>query len=463
MTGRALAPGAALYECRITHTRLAPLRNVFTYRTYQWLVDLDQLPRPGRFLRLLAGFDSRDHLGDPQRPIRDNLDRFLMSQGIDTRSGRVVMLAHARVLGYVFNPLTVYWCHRADGTLACVVAEVHNTYRQRHAYLLRPDERGRAQVPKEFYVSPFYPVDGGYRMSLPEPGLPEPGLPAGGGPHPSALALSITLTRPDGNSFVASVHGTGLATARALLSAAARHPWSTMAVSARIRWQGIRLYLRGLPVVPRPPHREQPHQEQPHQEQPHQEQPYQGQPHQTGQPSQPATGSPTPGERTVSISTQQAPRARRRRRTVARRRRGGRLRERAPWRGPCSPRPWPAFPARVQFPGRTAARRGPAVRSGDGPAPAREFFRRFGASGLIGFGESYMAGDWDCADLTGLLTVLARARGELVPPWLQRMRALAVRAAAVRRPADPRAAPAGTSAVTTTCPTTCSPSSSTRP
>jgi DUF1365 family protein len=254
VTGRPLAPGAALYECRITHTRLAPLRNVFTYRTYQWLVDLDHLPRPGRALRLLAGFDSRDHLGDPRRPIRENLDRFLAAQGIDTGGGRVVMLAHARVLGYAFNPLTVYWCHRADGALACVVAEVHNTYRQRHAYLLRPDERGRAQVPKEFYVSPFYPVDGGYRMSLPEPSP----LSAESEPSPlsaGALALSVTLTRPDGNSFVASVHGTGRpATARALLSAAARHPWSTAVVSARIRWQGIRLYLRGLAVVPRPPH-----------------------------------------------------------------------------------------------------------------------------------------------------------------------------------------------------------------
>ena len=257
MTGRPLAPGAALYECRITHTRLAPLRNVFTYRTYQWLVDLDHLPRPGRFLRLLAGFDSRDHLGDPRRPIRDNLDHFLMSQGVDTGGGRVMMLANARVLGYVFNPLTVYWCHSADGALACVVAEVHNTYRQRHAYLLRPDERGRARAAKEFYVSPFYPVDGGYRMSLPEPSPPAPSLPSAGDPHHSALALSITLTRPDGNSFVASVHGTGRpATARALLSAAARHPWSTAAVSARIRWQGIRLYLRGLPVVPRPPHQQ---------------------------------------------------------------------------------------------------------------------------------------------------------------------------------------------------------------
>ncbi len=250
MTAGPLAPGAALYECRITHTRLAPLRSAFTYRTYQWLVDLDHLPRLGPGLRLLAGFHGRDHLGDPDQPIRANLDRFLASRGVDLAGGRVLMLAHARVLGHVFNPLTVFWCHRADGALACVVAEVHNTYRQRHAYLLHTDDRGRAQVPKRFYVSPFYPVDGGYRMCLPEPGAPGPC-----GPQP--LALSVTLTRPGGYSFVASVHGTGLATARALLGAAARHPWSTAAVSALIRWQGIRLYLRGLPVVPRPPHQPQ--------------------------------------------------------------------------------------------------------------------------------------------------------------------------------------------------------------
>ena len=144
---RPLAPGAVLYECRITHTRLAPLRNAFTYRTYQWLVDLDHLPRLGPGLRLLAGFHGRDHLGDPGRAIRDNLDLFLESHGID-RPHKVTMLAQARVFGYVFNPLTVFWCHQADGTLACVVAEVHNTYRQRHAYLLHPDDRGRARAPR---------------------------------------------------------------------------------------------------------------------------------------------------------------------------------------------------------------------------------------------------------------------------------------------------------------------------
>ena len=234
-----------LYECQISHARTVPLRNVFTYRSYLWLVDLDRLPRPG----LLSTFSAKDHLGDPRRGLRENLDRFLAARGVDLGGGRVLMLAHARVLGYVFNPLTVYWCHRADGTLACVVAEVHNTYGERHAYLLRTDERGRAEVPKEFYVSPFYPVDGGYRMSLPEPG--------------DRLALSIVLTRDNGpesnaEKFNAGVQGRAVpATTRTLAAAALRHPWSTVVVSARIRWQGSKLYLRGLRPSPRPAHQPQ--------------------------------------------------------------------------------------------------------------------------------------------------------------------------------------------------------------
>jgi uncharacterized protein len=232
-----------LYECRISHARTVPLRNVFSYRTYLWLVDLDRLPRP-RTLMPLARFSARDHLGDPRRGIRENLDRFLAERDVDLGGGQVLMLAHARVFGYVFNPLTVYWCHRADGTLACVVAEVHNTYGERHAYLLHTDGRGRAEVPKEFYVSPFYPVDGRYRMSLPEPG--------------DRLALSIALGRPGGDKFSAGVQGRAVpATARALAAAALRHPWSTAVVTARIRWQGIKLYLRGLRPAPRPVHQPQ--------------------------------------------------------------------------------------------------------------------------------------------------------------------------------------------------------------
>src|SRR6185437_14454269 len=126
---------SALYEVTISHARSAPLRNVFRYRGYLWLVDLDRLPR----IPLLTVFRGRDHLGDPRRGIRENLDRFLAANGI-SRPHTITMLTQARVLGYVFNPLTVYWCHRPD----CVVAEVHNTYGQRHAYLL-PGVRPRCR------------------------------------------------------------------------------------------------------------------------------------------------------------------------------------------------------------------------------------------------------------------------------------------------------------------------------
>jgi DUF1365 family protein len=235
---------AALYECAVRHVRTAPLRSAFTYRTYQWLVDLDALPVLPAWLRPLAGFRAADHLGDAGRGIRENVDRYLAGHGIDLTGGRVSMLANARVLGYVFNPLTVYWCRDAAGELACVLAEVHNTYGERHCYLLRTDERGRAEVPKEFYVSPFYPVDGHYRMSLPEPG--------------ERLALTVALHRPGGPPFVASVRGRRRpATPAGLLAAAARHPWSTAAVTARIHAQGLRLYARGLPVAPRPRHHPQ--------------------------------------------------------------------------------------------------------------------------------------------------------------------------------------------------------------
>ena len=241
---RPLAEGAVLYECRIAHARVAPLRNAFSYRSYEWLVDVDRLPRPAGWAALMTGFSAADHLGDPERSIRANVDEFLRTRGVDLGGGQVLMLAHARVLGYAFNPLTLFWCHRADGTLACVIAEVHNTYRQRHAYLLRTDDQGRARAEKELYVSPYHPVDGWYQMSVPRPG--------------ERLALSITLNRPNGDRFFAAVRGTAVpATRRALLHLAVRHPCSTVAVSARIRWQGIKLYARGLRPAPRPARRPQ--------------------------------------------------------------------------------------------------------------------------------------------------------------------------------------------------------------
>jgi hypothetical protein len=230
-----------LYECRIRHVRRGAVANDFTYSSYLWLVDLDEMPHLPGPLRMLAGFTPADHFTGTDISIRAGLEDFLADRGVFLNGGdRVLMLTAARVLGYVFNPLTVYWCRDSDDRPICVVAEVHNTYGGRHSYLLFPDTDGRADVAKDFYVSPFLPLEGGaYRMRVPEPG--------------ERLSLAIRLDLPGAPSFVASVHGVRrAATGRELLRMAGRHPLAPLAVAARIRRQGIALFLRGLPVVPRP-------------------------------------------------------------------------------------------------------------------------------------------------------------------------------------------------------------------
>ena len=230
----------ALYEVEIGHTRTDPLRHSFSYAGYLWLVDIDDLPSSSP----LASFKASDHLGDPERSIRDNLESFLLGHGVDLCGGQVLLLTQARVLGHVFNPLSVFWCHYPTGELACVVAEVHNTYGQRHAYVLRTDSHGRARTPKEFHVSPFHPVDGEYVMSLP---LPD-----------ERLAVSITLQRPGSGPFVATVRGRRVsATRRELARMAARHPMAPLLGAARIRRHGIALWLRGLRPHPVPHHHQE--------------------------------------------------------------------------------------------------------------------------------------------------------------------------------------------------------------
>jgi len=229
----------ALVVGEVIHRRRGPVQHAFRHRVYQWLVDLDDVPVQPWYLRPLATFSSADHLGDPRLPIKQNVERYLSDNGIDVRSGRILMLANARVLGHVFDPLTVFWCHDRDGTLACIVAEVHNTYGERHMYLLRPDRTGAARADKAFYVSPFFDISGTYalRFSL----------------HSDLVATSVTLHLGGAVGFSATFRGQPQpATRRALISRFVRQPFMPQRVSALIRVHGVRLWLRRVPVVPRP-------------------------------------------------------------------------------------------------------------------------------------------------------------------------------------------------------------------
>lgn len=232
-----------IYATSIVHARRTPLRHSFRHRSHTWLVDLDDLPRLG-LLGRLASFEPRDHLGSPERSLRENLDTYLATEGVDLEGGRILMLAMPRVLGTVFNPISVYWCHTPDGRLACNVVEVHNTYGDRHAYLVHADDQGRAEVDKALYVSPFNDVSGRYRLTIPTPG--------------ETVHVQVVLERPDQAPFVAGLRGKALPVRSAtVLRLALTQPLEPLAVAARIRWHGIRLWLRRLPVQPRPSHRQE--------------------------------------------------------------------------------------------------------------------------------------------------------------------------------------------------------------
>ena len=156
----------ALYDVEVRHVRTRRWTARFRHRVYLWLVDLDALPRAAA---LAAAVRPVRGARPPRRPGPARSGRTSTPASPATAStcdgGRVLMLANARVLGYVFNPLTVYWCHRPDGALACVVAEVHNTYGERHCYLLRPDADGPgAHAARSSTSRRSSTVDGEYRM-----------------------------------------------------------------------------------------------------------------------------------------------------------------------------------------------------------------------------------------------------------------------------------------------------------
>ncbi|MFT4261865.1 MAG: DUF1365 family protein [Nocardioides sp.] len=220
-----------VFETDIEHVRRKPWRRRFRHRSYLWVVDLDALP-PHSWLR--GSIEARDHLGDPARPIRDNLAAFLAGEGIELGDAMVRLAAHPRAWGHCFNPISVFWCTASDGRPLATVVEVHNTYGDRHAYLLRP---GEGEVEKQMYVSPFHGVDGTYDVTARR--------------TDDTLDVAIRLRTADGARFSASM--TGRRVERRRLRALAAGPRDALL----IRLHGIVLWLRRLPIQPRPTHHQE--------------------------------------------------------------------------------------------------------------------------------------------------------------------------------------------------------------
>ena len=233
---------AYVVDAKVSHRRRRPVDYAFQHRTTAWLVDAaDPHAAFPRWLRPLLDIRSGDHLHPDDAPLLTKVRATVAEHGLAWTAAQVRVLANARTAGHVFDPLTTYFCFAADGSLEGVLAEVHNTYGERHCYALRVEPGRAASVDKEFYVSPFFAVEGRYDIRTRLTG--------------SLVAVAITLTQGEEAVFTASVHGDlRPATRRRVLAAVARNPVPSQRVSALIRWHGVRLWLRRLPVLPRRPH-----------------------------------------------------------------------------------------------------------------------------------------------------------------------------------------------------------------
>jgi DUF1365 family protein len=235
---------AQVVDGTVTHQRTKPFDYGFTHRTTAWLVDLDR-PRAAfpRWLRGAVSVREADHLSPGSATLRWKLQHYLRTERLPWTAHRVLVLTGARTFFYAFDPLTTYFVLDRHGELEGILAEVHNTYGERHCYPLTAEAAaGGATTTKEFYVSPFFTVEGRYdiRARL----------------DADRVAVSISLTQGDERVFTGAIAGDlRPSTAREVLRAVLRDPFAAQRVTALIRLHGITLWLRRLPVVPRLPHR----------------------------------------------------------------------------------------------------------------------------------------------------------------------------------------------------------------
>lgn len=229
--------GSYLYRTRTAHLRRAPVYHHFEHHGYSWLVDLDRLPRLPWWLRPFAQFDGRDHLeGASGETLRQRIDAFLFDRGVDLGGGRITALLQARVAGYVFNPVTLYWCHDCEGVLRHIVMEMHNRHGERHAYLLPPGPDGTSMAPKKLRVSPFHGTDGHYLVRAPHPD--------------DEVDVTVSLHRGNEPAFIATVRGTRRrASVAEVLRMQVLAPLAPLMTALEYRLQHLTLRLRRVPVV----------------------------------------------------------------------------------------------------------------------------------------------------------------------------------------------------------------------
>ncbi len=248
---------SALYTGLVHHRRFGATKHALRYRMTMALLDLDTLDDLDGTLRLfsrnswnLFSFRDRDHLpadAAPGATLRATVEAHLEAAGVETDGGAIALLGLPRILGYAFNPLSVYFCHRRDGALAAILYEVNNTFKQRHTYVI-PVESGRDATTHEpirqscdkvFYVSPFLDMDMTYAFRIEPPA--------------DRVAVAVDGMRGGVRIITASFAGERRPlTDASLLRTFLGHPLLSFAVIAGIHFEALKLWLKGAGLRERP-------------------------------------------------------------------------------------------------------------------------------------------------------------------------------------------------------------------
>jgi len=243
---------AALYFGDVMHARLKPFGHRFSYRVMSLLIDLDRLDEAGRTSRLfgvnrpaLYSFHEKDFGARDGSSLRVFAEQAAAAHGVDLGGGSVSLLCYPRLLGYAFNPLSVYFCKDARGDLVLIIYEVRNTFGEMHHYILPVDERERLsglvhqEQDKLFYVSPFLGAAMRYRFRI--------------NPPSENVKIRILETDQDGPVLAATFNGRRRRlTGRELLRASLLLPLVTLKIIGAIHWQALRLWIKGAKIMPRP-------------------------------------------------------------------------------------------------------------------------------------------------------------------------------------------------------------------
>ena len=236
---------SAFYVGNVMHARRSPRVNVFRYPVYMALLELDELPHLDERLHLfgwnrraVTSFHDADHI---------DIRATLAANGVELRDGgSIQVLTNLRVLGYVFNPVSFWWCRHSDGSLACIVAEVNNTFGERLPYVLIPAADDLApgrrvfETDKRLHVSPFMPMDQSYTWWFSDPG--------------ERLSVRMDVHDSGSHDFHATLTAHRLPlTSRSLRSVLVRYPLLPLRVTWLIHWQALRLWLKGTRFHRKPP------------------------------------------------------------------------------------------------------------------------------------------------------------------------------------------------------------------